>query len=655
MKKMNFSLILKITGIVFIAFAIVLGNEIRLGIDRYIKNTLETDAEATIRNMDKFSKSLMELTGTKTLDLNSTSFEKIYSSALSMDTAKVKCLVDEKGKILDISREGIGDPTVCLIVNDYKGSNAWPAYFNLTSLDEDSIDTVESRLLEGEEESQTMTMEIEFVNKNPDEIGEFSNIEIKVLKLNDVMVFENKKVKGSTETISGPVNTYISYNVEIMYPTSVVENLKSSISLNEETADSTTPAINEPSQPKALVLDYKNAMEGLEEQVKKNYSKFKSTAKSFISTNYANYYLLNPYEYEGKQYSTVMVKLIDWNRLTQQTSAHMSEEEQENAITAGILFVTQEYDHLQLKAFQQFMLDNSSTYLLAFLLIILICLAIAYMIIKPIRRIETTAKHIARKEFDYPIDMTRHDELGDLARSIDTMSKELEKTINSLYQEVERVQKMEVIRKDFVSNFTHEIKTPLGIINGFSELVEIEQDEAKRNGYIEIIQNETHKINELVLAMLDLSKLESQNITLTKENIDLLDIVDECIDSLMYLFERKNIHLTTDLGIAPISGDPFKMEMVINNFISNALRYTEEGKEVIIQLDEHQFSIENEGAHIPDEDLEKIWLTFHKVDKARNEEGTGLGLAICKAILDMHHFEYGVKNTQKGVLFYFQF
>ena len=110
----------------------------------------------------------------------------------------------------------------------------------------------------------------------------------------------------------------------------------------------------------------------------------------------------------------------------------------------------------------------------------------SYMIVRPIRRIETTAKHIARKEFDYPIDMTRHDELGDLARSIDIMSKELEKTISNLHQEIERVTQLEGVRKDFVSNFTHEIKTPLGIINGFSELVELEQDEKKRNEYIDI-------------------------------------------------------------------------------------------------------------------------------------------------------------------------
>ena len=155
--------------------------------------------------------------------------------------------------------------------------------------------------------------------------------------------------------------------------------------------------------------------------------------------------------------------------------------------------------------------------------------------------------------------------------------------------------------------------------------------------------------------MLDLSKLESQNISLTMEDVDLLDIVDESLDSMAYLLEKKNIHLNAELDSATIHADHFKIEMVINNFISNALRYTEDGKSVYVHLDEHCFEVENEGAQIPNDEVEKIWLTFHKVDKARNEEGTGLGLAKCKAILDLHHFEYGVKNTDKGVLFYFKF
>ncbi|MEG0367859.1 MAG: HAMP domain-containing sensor histidine kinase, partial [Coprobacillus sp.] len=157
------------------------------------------------------------------------------------------------------------------------------------------------------------------------------------------------------------------------------------------------------------------------------------------------------------------------------------------------------------------------------------------------------------------------------------------------------------------------------------------------------------------LAMLDLSKLESEKVSLDLGPLDLLDIVDETLESMIYLFEKKDVHLITELESAPIMADDFKMRMVVNNFISNALRYTDTGKDVTIHLDEHTFFVENEGQHISEEELEKIWITFYKVDKARNEEGTGLGLAICKAILELHHFEYGVKNTEKGVLFYVKY
>lgn len=644
MKKLNFSLLIKITGIVFIAFALVLGNEIRLGIDRYIKNMLETDAEATIRNLDKFSKSYSETISVNSVDLNSSKFKALYNYALSGDTTKVKCLVNEQGKILNLSREGVGDPNLCVIVDEYRGASSMPIYFYLSMLERSEIDKIENILMNYQDKSISFSMDAQIGESNINDAQYVDNFKIKQLKIDDQVIYEDS-FEGKTEHIQGYVSSYASYRMEVNLPTIISENKGNKVEVSEL-------------KSKAVILNYQNAMKGLQEQIQKNFQKFKSSGRQFNSSivDYAQYYLLTPYEYNGKYYSTVMMRLEDWNLLTSQDmNLDFTQESSLDKVTKGYIFVTQEYDDLTMKAFQQFMMDNSSTYFLAFLFIILICLCIAYMIIKPIRRIETTAKHIARREFDYPIDMTRHDELGDLARSIDKMSKELEKTINNLHQEIERVRQLEVIRKGFVSNFTHEIKTPLGIINGFSELVELEQDESKRNEYIQIIQNETKRINELVLAMLDLSKLESENISLDLEKLDLLDIVDESIDSMMYLFQKKNIHLKISLDTAIIQADRFKMEMVINNFISNALKYTEENKEVSVHLDEHVFEVENEGAHIPQEDIDKIWLTFHKVDKARNEQGTGLGLAICRAILDLHHFEYGVQNTEKGVRFFIHF
>lgn len=642
MKKLNFSLIIKVTGVVFIAFSIVLGNEIRLGINRYTKNTLDTDAEAIVRNLDKFAKSYTQSIAINKVNLNSTEFKNIYRDALAGDGTKVKCLVNAKGQILDVSREGEGFPSIGVIVSKYKGATNWPVYFDLSSMDSTSLMKIESELLKHKDEKNTIALKI--VTNSQSELNSniFDNIFIKELKLNNQIIYVSN-TKGKVQTMEGTVGSYASYNLEIAFPSTLTESKKQSTNTSGK-------------KSRTMILDYQNAMNGLREQITKNFKTFKKSGRELTTTNYSIYKILNPYEYNGKYYSTVMLRLEDWGLMNgEDTTVDYTDEASLDQVTAGYIFVIQEYTNLTMRSFRQFMHDNSSTYLLAFVLIILICLSIAYMVIKPIRRIETTAKHIARKEFDYPIDTTRHDELGDLSRSIDRMSKELESTINNLHQEIERVQRLEVIRKEFVSNFTHEIKTPLGIINGFSELVEIEQDEKKRNEYITIIQNETKRINELVLAMLDLSKLESQKVSLKLEEVDLLDIVGDCLDSMMYLFERKQIKVHTQLDSSMVKADRFKIEMVIDNFISNALRYTAEGKNVYVRLDEHGFEIENEGHPIPKDDLEKIWLTFHKVDSSRNAEGTGLGLAICKAILDLHHFEYGVKNTEKGVLFYFKY
>ncbi|WP_270855113.1 sensor histidine kinase [Longibaculum muris] len=642
MKKLNFSLIIKVTGVVFIAFSIVLGNEIRLGINRYTKNTLDTDAEAIVRNLDKFAKSYTQSIAINKVNLNSTEFKNIYRDALAGDGTKVKCLVNAKGQILDVSREGEGFPSIGVIVSKYKGATNWPVYFDLSSMDSTSLMKIESELLKHKDEKNTITLKI--VTNSQSELNSniFDNIFIKELKLNNQIIYVSN-TKGKVQTMEGTVGSYASYNLEIAFPSTLTESKKQSTNTSGK-------------KSRTMILDYQNAMNGLREQITKNFKTFKKSGRELTTTNYSIYKILNPYEYNGKYYSTVMLRLEDWGLMNgEDTTVDYTDEASLDKVTAGYIFVIQEYTNLTMRSFRQFMHDNSSTYLLAFVLIILICLSIAYMVIKPIRRIESTAKHIARKEFDYPIDTTRHDELGDLSRSIDRMSKELESTINNLHQEIERVQRLEVIRKEFVSNFTHEIKTPLGIINGFSELVEIEQDEKKRNEYITIIQNETKRINELVLAMLDLSKLESQKVSLKLEEVDLLDIVGDCLDSMMYLFERKQIKVHTQLDSSMVKADRFKIEMVIDNFISNALRYTAEGKNVYVRLDEHGFEIENEGHPIPKDDLEKIWLTFHKVDRSRNAEGTGLGLAICKAILDLHHFEYGVKNTEKGVLFYFKY
>ena len=225
MKKISFSLILKISGIVFLAFAVVLGNEIRLGIDRYIKNTLETDAEVTVRNLDKFAKSYNETVAVNKVDITSDAFQSIYSSALSGDNTKIKCLVDSQGKIVSTSREGVSSPTLCIFADEYYGSQSWPLYFNLTSLPKKDLNSIENFLIEHQKEVGNISIEVKLDHQPEEGEASFNDIQVKNLVYNDEIIYTGD-VKGKTQTFQGTVSAYTSYNKEIVFFSSASGTMK---------------------------------------------------------------------------------------------------------------------------------------------------------------------------------------------------------------------------------------------------------------------------------------------------------------------------------------------------------------------------------------------------------------------------------------------
>lgn len=660
-KNIHVSLIVKITTVVFFAFLFVIANEMRLGIDRYMKNTVETNAESIVLQLDKFAKSYSENIAINEVDLTGDTFQRAYNFALSGDTTKVKCLTDKEGNILDISREGIENPTITILVTSDDSKET--VSIDLSTLQSEELDnevaieSLEFYLSQNTSPSAYVTVDL-IENMPEDDIGRkrksndaLKNIEILGLEItteDDSFSIYSEKYYGDVNdediiSYEGTMISYSSDSLEVTFATQITSNFSSSF---YEVTEKSYCVIQEYDDSIAFIqnaINNNNLSQVFDNTI------FSSQITVDSGYLYADYYLVKNMEYMDKTYSTVVMRLEDYT-LVEDKDVYSTDE-----MTCGYLFVVTEYDDLFINSFASYFLDNASTYLMVLLFIVIISIMIAYMVVKPIRKIETTTKHLTLREFDYPIDTSRHDELGDLSRDIKKMSEELEKTINNLYQQIERANELEAIRKEFTSNFTHEIKTPLGIINGFSELIELENDETKRNEYIKIIQTETKRINELVLAMLDLSKLESENVSLDLTTFDLLDIVDDTIESMTHLFNQKHIHLKTYLDSCEIEADEFKMEMVISNFISNALHYTDEGHTVTIKLTKHRFEVENEGKHIPEDELKKIWLSFHKVDKSRSDQGTGLGLSICRAVLDLHQFKYGVENTEKGVLFYFEF
>lgn len=285
-----------------------------------------------------------------------------------------------------------------------------------------------------------------------------------------------------------------------------------------------------------------------------------------------------------------------------------------------------------------------------FLFIVLFSYLISYMTTRRIKEIDRVAMEITNNNFEGVLDTKGHDELSSLSSHINTMSSNLKRNIDALNLEIDQVKKMEQLRKEFIAQFTHEIKTPLAIINGNIDLLENVENIDKKDKYIEVINKEIAVINDLVLQMLDLSKLEAKAITLDKKEIDLRELSEDIIDDYEQLLMDKKLKIEIQGEDVLIVGDRKRIEMVIQNYLSNAIKHAFINSTIKIKIKENEFSIENKGKQIDENRIDTIWESFVSDD----QKGTGLGLAIVRNILELHEMSYGVYNLQGGVEFYFR-
>ena len=325
-------------------------------------------------------------------------------------------------------------------------------------------------------------------------------------------------------------------------------------------------------------------------------------------------------------------------------------EGQEPAPNAGIAvfygFKTQGFHQLR----DELIKSNFPLLLGGFLFIVLFSYLISYMTTRRIKEIDRVAMEITNNNFEGVLDTKGHDELSSLSSHINTMSSNLKRNIDALNLEIDQVKKMEQLRKEFIAQFTHEIKTPLAIINGNIDLLENVDDEDKKAKYIEVINKEIAVINDLVLQMLDLSKLEAKAITLDKKEIDLRELSEDIIDDYEQLLMDKKLKIEIQGEDVLIVGDRKRIEMVIQNYLSNAIKHAFINSTIKIKIKENEFSIENKGKQIDENRMDSIWESFVSDD----QKGTGLGLAIVRNILELHEMSYGVYNLQGGVEFYFR-
>ena len=236
---------------------------------------------------------------------------------------------------------------------------------------------------------------------------------------------------------------------------------------------------------------------------------------------------------------------------------------------------------------------------------------------------------------------------------------QISEKFNKLYS---RMKMLDDSRQEFVSNVSHELKTPIALIQGYAEgLTEgMCEDEESRNYYCEVIMDEANKMNKMVKQLLTLSSLESGSDRTVMERFDLTELIQGVINSARIMVQQAEAEVKFECsGPVWVWADEFKIEEVVTNYLSNAIHHAGGEKKIVIRItrdgDKVRVSVFNTGTPIPEEALPNLWMKFYKVDKARTREygGTGIGLSIVKAIMDAHHESCGVENWENGVEFWF--
>ncbi|WP_212935473.1 sensor histidine kinase [Bacillus hominis] len=307
------------------------------------------------------------------------------------------------------------------------------------------------------------------------------------------------------------------------------------------------------------------------------------------------------------------------------------------------------------------MVQDYYIYIIAFVVVLIFLASFYYskQIAKPLLVINDTTKKIAHLDFTEKIPITSKDEIGDLSKNINVLSNKLHSHIGQLEQDIEKERKLEKTRKEFISGVSHELKTPLSIMKSCISILKDGVAEHKKDYYFQAMEREVDKMDTLILDMLELAKFESGTYKMKKDLFYIDTVIEDICEQLSVEIEKKELHVHKNICSVEVIANQNRIEQVIVNFITNAIRYTPNKEDIIIstidEKDRIKVCIENKGAHIEEGQLDKIWDRFYRMDAARqrSQGGTGLGLAISKNILELHNAEYGVKNTEDGVLFYF--
>lgn len=291
-------------------------------------------------------------------------------------------------------------------------------------------------------------------------------------------------------------------------------------------------------------------------------------------------------------------------------------------------------------------------------------------ITEPIMELATLSQKMADLDFNAKYTSGGSNEIGVLGESFNRMSEKLEQTISNLKEanyklqkDIEQKEKRENMRSEFLGNVSHELKTPIALIQGYAEGLKegVNDDPESREFYCEVIMDEAGKMNRMVKNLLALNQLEFGEDDVQFDRFDITSLIFGVLQSLDILIEQKEAQIIfCHKDPIYVWADEFKVEQVVRNYINNALNHVDGEKVIEIKItqenDVAKITVFNTGTPIPEEDLPHIWEKFYKVDKARTREygGNGIGLSIVKAIMESFGKGYGAINHSNGVEFWFE-
>lgn len=262
-------------------------------------------------------------------------------------------------------------------------------------------------------------------------------------------------------------------------------------------------------------------------------------------------------------------------------------------------------------------------------------------IMRPIKKINAVAEEYSTGNFETKMNIKSKDEIGQLAATLEYMASELSK--------------LDEYRRDFISNISHDFRSPLTSIKGYIEAI---QDGTippeKQDKYLNIVVEETNRLTKLTSSLLELNNVDSYGLWLVFKEFDIVETVKKALRTFEGKCEAKDISLifNNHCEHTMVYADATKIQQVIYNLLDNAIKFTPNGKSIYVTLTEKNdklfVSVKDEGCGIPKESLKKVWVRFYKADASRgkDKQGTGLGLSITREIIKAHNENISVVSTE---------